>query len=199
MSCAIDRCAAAVGCNSHVQLTLEAAPGVDAALVARMLGELTAALAGARAASPRGELIACGALLADRFTVDHSGAADALRPDLALSRRHGAPLVLGALAATAAREAGIALGLLAGPHGRLAVAHALLAEPLVLDLDAGFALRDIAGDEPLHRWLCGHETARRIAAGLDAQPSRGAAPTGSRTRAPAPGLRTAHRRLQPHG
>ncbi|MCW2993061.1 MAG: hypothetical protein JWQ18_556, partial [Conexibacter sp.] len=81
----------------------------------------------------------------------------------------------------------IALGLLAGPRGTLALAHATLAEPLVLDLGAGFALRDVAGDESLHRWLCAHETACRIRAGLDALKPRRAVATAGRSRSAKPG------------
>jgi hypothetical protein len=146
-------------------LALEAGGGGSAAFTAVRVAELADALGPLRSSSPRRELVACGALLAARFDVDVSGRIATLRADTVLREGRGAPLVLGAIAVTAAREAGIALGLLAGPRGRFAVAHAMLAKPLVLDLGEGFALRDIAGAEPSFRWLCAHAAAQRVAQG----------------------------------
>jgi hypothetical protein len=134
----------------------------DPALAERSAAQLSALLTACRSASPRVELTGAGAALAAVLATDHGDDPDALRLDALLARGGGAPIALGALAVTAARGAGIALGLLAGPHGRLALAHALLAEPLVLDLGASFAPRRIAGEEPLHRWVCAHEAARRV-------------------------------------
>jgi len=192
MTCNAGRCAAAAGCSAHVRLALEATPGADAVRSAVLLDELAGVLAAARSGAPRAELRDCAALLAGRFTVAPARAGEALRVDLALERGTGAPLVLGAIAATAARRAGIALGLLAGPRGTFALAHATLAAPLVLDLGAGFAVRDIAGDEPLHRWLCAHETAARLRTGLAVPAPRRAAPRPRSAKA------ARRRALQPH-
>lgn len=166
MTCITDRCSSAGDCTRHVSLLLASsggagprrAAGADAALLA-LADELRAL----RSGSPRRELLACADHLAQRFTVDLGGRPATLAPDTVLTHGAGAPLVLGAIAVTAAREAGIALGLLAGPRGSYAVAHATLAEPLVLDIAGGFARRDVAGAESLHRWLCAHETAQRVA------------------------------------
>jgi hypothetical protein len=162
MSATTDRCRVAKHCTSHARLALEATPAADAAAAASALDRLATELAAARSRSPRSELRACGELLAQRLRTDRDGGDDALRLDRVLASGRGAPVTLGAIAVTAARQAGIALGLLSGAYGRVVVAHATLPAPLVLDLQADFALRDIAGDEPLHRWLCAHETARRV-------------------------------------
>jgi len=166
MTCITDSCAAASDCTRHVSLLLAAA-GPDgprgAARADADLQALAAELRELRAGSPRTELLACGRHLAARFSVDLAGAPESLSPAAVLTSGRGAPLVLGAIAVTAARQAGIALGLLAGPRGRYAVAHATHARPEVLDLDGTFAVRSVAGDEPLHRWLCAHETAQRVA------------------------------------
>lgn len=165
MTCTTDRCASASDCIRHVSLLLAATSGrgprrvaaADTALLA-LAGELR----DLRSGSPKRELTACGALLAERFTVDLAGRPESLAPDAVLESGAGSPLVLGAIAVTAARQAGIALGLLAGPHGHYAVAHATYAKPLVLDLAEGFAQRSVEGREHLHRWLCAHETAQRV-------------------------------------
>ncbi|WCB95243.1 hypothetical protein DSM104299_03986 [Baekduia alba] len=180
MTRTIDRCGAPQGCVRHALLALSATPDADAAAARRGLAELAGRLEAARSGAPRQELAACGELLAAAFTADRSGAPDSFRLDVALARGSGAPLILGAVAVNAARDAGIALGLLAGPAGRLVVAHAMLSRPLVLDLADDFAPRDIGGEEALHRWLCAHETARRVGAQVrsadaDAAPLRCAA------------------------
>lgn len=166
MTCITDTCTAASDCTRHVSLLLAAA-GTDGrqstAAMHAALATLADELRPLRSASPRTELLACGAHLARRFAVDLVGGPASLSPAAALATGRGAPLVLGAIAVTAARQAGIALGLLAAPHGRYAVAHATHARPEVLDLDEAFALCSVAGREPLHRWLCAHETARRVA------------------------------------
>ncbi|PTL59099.1 hypothetical protein [Paraconexibacter algicola] len=167
MTCTTDRCATAADCTRHVALLLAGDRGTAAARSAAAadaaLDDLAAALRACRSGSAARELRACAAVLAERFTVDLGGTPATLAPDRVLARGAGAPLVLGAIAVTAARRGGVALGLLAGPHGRYAVAHATYPKPLVLDLQEGFALQDVGGRESLHRWLCAHETAQRVA------------------------------------
>lgn len=159
---------AAQGCVRHDVLALAAAPGADAAGASRALDDLARTLRGARSRSARQELTASATLLAATLVADRSGTPETFRLDRALAAGYGAPVILGVIAVTAARQAGIALGLLTGPAGRLVIAHAMLAQPLVLDLDAGFGLLSIAGDEPLYRWACAHETARRVETALAA-------------------------------
>lgn len=165
MTCTIDRCASAGDCTRHLALLLtrsDARTARRSAAAEAALDRLAAELRELRSGSARRELRGCATLLQARFSVDLGGGRASLAPDRVLATGVGAPLVLGAIAATAARRAGIALGLIAGSHGRYAVAHATLAHPLVLDLGEGFAQRDVAGCEHHYRWLCAHETAQRV-------------------------------------
>lgn len=185
MPCSTDRCPSARDCTRHVAL-LFAGGGLgptrsgaaDAALQA-----LAAELRPCRSGDPAAELRDSARVLASRVRTDLTGDAASYAPDLVLERGAGSPLVIGAIAATAARRAGIALGLLAGPYGTYALAHATLAQPTVLDLADGFAARSVAGRESLHRWLCAHQTAQLV----DARRRAHTAGSGSRrTATPGP-------------
>jgi hypothetical protein len=142
-------------CTGHAEYLLAGeSSGVEEASLA--IAELVLALRELRCASSRRELVAAGSLLRARFSSIADGGPETLSVVETLARRRGAPIVLGAIAVSAARRAQIPLGLLAGPGGRFAIAHATLARPLVLALEEEFALRDIAGEEPSYRWLCAH-------------------------------------------
>ena len=185
MTCTTDACTWPCGCTRHAIMALEAVGGSATAFTAVQIAGLADALRPLRSPSARRELVASGRLLASRFDVDLSGRIASLRADAVLRAGRGAPLVLGAIAVTAAREAGMPLGLLAGPNGRLAVAHATLPTPLVLDLGERFALRDVGGAERSFRWLCAHETAQRVARGAR-RARRDGERAGARRRRPAP-------------
>jgi hypothetical protein len=162
MTCISGRCRAASDCTRHLSVLLQATgerPRADAEARVAALAEDLRAL---RSGSARNELVAAGSLLRARFAVDVSRTPASLRPADVLAQSSGNPIVLGAIAVAAARQAGMPLGLLAGPRGAFAVAHATLAKPLVLDLADGFALRSVAGDEPSYRWLCAHVTASHV-------------------------------------
>ena len=185
MTCTTDACTWPCGCTRHAIMALEAVGGSATAFTAVQIAGLADALRPLRSPSSRRELVASGELLATRFDVDLSGRMASLRADTVLRAGRGAPLVLAAIAVTAAREAGIPLGLLAGQNGRVVVAHATLSRPLVLDLGERFALRDVAGEERSFSWLCAHETAQRVARAAR-RARRGGERAGGRRRRAAP-------------
>ncbi len=157
-----DRLAQLSACTGHAECLLDCEPaGVAEAMLA--IDVLVLALGDVRSGSARHELVAAGSLLGARLSSVCDGGPETLSIVETLARRRGAPIVLGAIAVTAARRAHIPLGLLAGPDGRFAVAHATLARPLVLALDEDFALRSVAGEESSYRWLCAYATHERVA------------------------------------
>ncbi|WP_354699366.1 hypothetical protein DSM112329_05080 [Paraconexibacter sp. AEG42_29] len=172
MTCISDSCRTASDCTRHLSLLLQTDDTSTRLKAEKRIAALAEDLRALRSGSARNELVAAGSLLRARFTVDASGSRASLRPTDVLETAQGNPLVLGAVAVTAARQAGMALGLLAGARGRFVVAHATLARPLVLDLHDGFALRNVDGDESSFRWLCAHVTAQRVGELLAPQPVR---------------------------
>lgn len=172
MTCVSSRCRTAGDCTRHLSLLLDASTEQARADAEARVAALAEDLRALRSGSARNELVAVGSLLRARFAVDGSRSPQSLRPADVLVRSAGNPLVLGAVAVAAARQAGMPLGLLAGGRGAFAVAHATLAKPLVLDLASGFALRSVAGDEASFRWLCAHATARHVEGLLAAPASR---------------------------
>lgn len=164
MTCPTHSCRSAPACTRHVARLLADATPAARALAEAQLDALAAELRTARSGAARRELVGAGELLRGRFSVDPGGDPATRRPADVLATGTGHPLVVGAIAVAAARRAGLTLGLLAGPRGRLAVAHTQLAQPLVLAAEPGLPLRSLAGDEPLFRWLCAEAAAARAGA-----------------------------------
>jgi len=129
------------------------------------LDELACDLAGFRQASPREQLSACAAAIADRFAVtdelDRVGEGCVL-DDLLLHRvlggevGHALPLAIAAV--EAGRRAGIPLGVVGRGRAQF-LAHPALADPHVADLRAPGRLVDLAGREESVSWQCAHQLA----------------------------------------
>jgi transglutaminase superfamily protein len=132
-------------CGRALALAAEFAP-IRAERADLALDELSASLTGARLDAPETQLAANGIddLLVDRVAVDGAG--------------H--PLLLAVTCAEAARRAGLALEIVAGPDGAF-LAHRDLEKPLLVDPAAG-ALRDARTlAEPVALQCC-HQVAARI-------------------------------------
>ncbi|MEH3055426.1 MAG: hypothetical protein PGN13_15715 [Patulibacter minatonensis] len=156
-------CHGAAACRLHVEalLRLHGTPD-DAEWVRDSLDTL---LPLARAGTPHAELDRVAELLRRRIAIDADGSLDPsafLRsPELPAH-----PVLAGALAVTAARAEGVALGVLTHHSGRLALAHASLPDPVVIELTTGYPQIDVTGSEAGWRWACAHELAALTGLGL---------------------------------
>lgn len=115
-----------------------------------VLGELAIAPGG----SARAELEHAGAVLRERIVFGEDASLDLTRLAAAATPLH--PLAAGVALVVAARARGVALGLLADRRGRLALAHAGLADPLVIALEPGAPLVGVGGASNGYRWVCAH-------------------------------------------
>jgi regulator of sirC expression with transglutaminase-like and TPR domain len=135
------------------------------------LEELAAGLAGARAELPERQLEAVGELAGARLeAVALTNAIDDLLVDRVAVGGAGHPLLLAVVCAEAARRAGLALGIVAGPDGAF-LAHRELEEPLLVDPAAG-ALRDARTLAEPVAWQCCHQVAARILNRIGARAER---------------------------
>lgn len=162
-------------CPAHADLAVALAAEFDGVPAEDALAELDAiavSLADVRCASPREQLLACTAAVADQFataaergpTLARSDVLDDLLLPRVLQRGSGHSLALTIAAVEAGRRAGIPLGVV-GRGREQYLAHAGLADPHVADLgrpSEPSELVDLGGREQQVGWQCAHQVAASL-------------------------------------
>ncbi len=154
---AVSSCASPSGLALALAAEFDDTVGVERA--ESELDALAAALAPARELAPRAQLEACAELIALQLPSADAGVTlEDLLLHHVLESGQGHPLPVAIAVVDAARRAGIPLGAIGG-RGELFLAHAALAEPLVIDPRA--PRRPIDVDDRLDglAWCCAHQLA----------------------------------------
>lgn len=156
---------ASAACPTHADLALALAAEFHAvvpALSEAALDELAAPLAGAALDDPADALAAVGEEVATRLRPHRSWTTlDDLLLDRVLAQGAGHPVALAIACAEAGQRAGVPLGVVAGRCGAF-VAHAALAEPLLVEPARGGRVVHASQLEGAVRWQCAHQTAARL-------------------------------------